>query len=138
MTSKSVLRKIFSEINTLREKCSKSEIKKNDYYSIFVKTPKTKIISKNDLKHRESPSDAEERSFQKAVSTLKGEGKKREPLLVWKVKKKRGGYFYSVRDGNTTFQMLLKQGWDKFPVEIEKEIDEDELVPVKPHKRNSI
>jgi hypothetical protein len=110
---------------------------KNDHFSIFQKTPKAEIVHSKDMVHRPSPVDAEQRSYEKAVDTLKGKYPKREPLSVWKVKKPNGKHFYSVRDGNTTYQMLRKQGWDTFPVHVEKEIDEKDLTPVSEHKRKS-
>jgi hypothetical protein len=68
---------------------------------------------------------------------LSGKHEKRDPLTVWKVYKEKGSkeFYYSLRDGNTTFQMLKSKGWTTFPVEIEKEIVEKDLTPVKPHSR---
>jgi hypothetical protein len=108
-------------------------LKKNDHLSLFKKTPKTVLMPIKLLQQRPSPLDAEKRSLQYALATLKGKHPKREPILVWKVNRPDGSHFYSVRDGNTTLQMLKTQGWDKVPVHIENEISESELTPVRDH-----
>lgn len=95
------------------------------------------ILPIKNLRSRPSPLDAEKRSLSYAQSTVRGKYPKREPLLVWKVNKPDGSYYYSVRDGNTTFQMLKNQGWSHVPVHVDREISEDELTPVPKHVSKS-
>lgn len=116
-------------------KTSKTLFRKNDFHSLFKLNHKTEIVSAKDIQHRKSPKDAEERSIEYARQTLEGKYPKRDPLSVWKVDKENGSSFYSLRDGNTTYQMLKNQGWDKFPVIVEKEIPESELTPVSEHQK---
>lgn len=112
-----------------------TKIKRNDFWTLFKKLTGTKILSVRDLEHRKSPPDAEKRSLEYALQTVQGKFPKRDPITVWEVTREDGSKFFSVRDGNTTFQMLKNQGWDKLPVIIEKEIHETELTPVSSHMR---
>lgn len=112
-----------------------TKIKRNDFWAIFKKSVGTKILPVRDLDHRKSPPDAENRSLEYALQTLHGKYPKRDPITVWEVVREDGTRFYSVRDGNTTFQMLKNQGWDKIPVVVEKEISEEDLTPVRSHER---
>lgn len=114
---------------------SKLVLRRNAIDSLFKRTPRMKILHVKEIKHRQSPADAEARSVEYAEQTLMGKYPKREPLTVWKVERDDGSHFYSLRDGNTTFQMLKNKGWDRFPVEIEKEIHESELTPVGAHEK---
>lgn len=109
----------------------------SDFNNVFdVNRDTANLVHVDKLISRDSPKDAIDRSAGKLENTLKGEHKKREPLTVWKVNKPDGGHYYSVRDGNTTLQMLRdKHGWTKFPVSVEKEIKESELTPVAEHAR---
>lgn len=125
---------ILKEIEDLSSRVA-STLVKNDHFSLFNKTTNTKIVSVGHLRSRKSPHDAERRSLQYAFDTLEGKYKKRNPLTVWKVLKADGSYYYSVRDGNTTLQMLKKQGWDTVPVNVEKEVFEKDLPPIDSHQK---
>lgn len=93
------------------------------------------MVHGDDLQHRPSPDDAVERSRSKAKEAIKGGYAPRAPISVWAVNRNDGSKFYSVRDGNTTVQMLKKQGITNFPVKVEKTVHESELTPVEEHKQ---
>lgn len=113
------------------------KLEKNDHKALFKVSDKTQSIPGDQIVSRASPQDAIDRSLQYADATLKGTHPKRDPLTVWKVKKPDGSSYYSLRDGNTTFQMLKNNfKWDQFPVNVEKEVDEKDLTPVEEHTRH--
>lgn len=116
---------------------SGKKIFNEDFDDVFdVDKDKANLVPVDKLVSRDSPKDAIDRSEQKLKDTIDGKHDKREPLTVWKVNKPDGSHYFSVRDGNTTLQMLRdRHDWKKFPVSVEKEVSEAELTPVPEHKR---
>lgn len=100
--------------------------------------PGAQWISGYEISNRLSPKDAVKRSKQKAKLTLKGQYSPRDPLEVWEVTRPDGSIFYSLRDGNTTFQMLYEQGWKEFPVTVTKKVPLSELTAAPKHTRKSV
>lgn len=85
------------------------------------------------IQSRPSPEDAIKRASNYAMAAAAGQYPKRKPLTTWKVIKPDGSFFYSLRDGNTTFHVLLQLGLKNFPVEVQKEIEEKDLTPAPEH-----
>jgi hypothetical protein len=108
-----------------------------EHMNKIFKTKGAEMVSTKDIQSAERGVGEVNRSKGKALASIGGKYEPRDPLSVQKVKRKDGSHFYSLRDGNTTFSMLKKEGWDKFPVKVIGEVDESDLKPIPKHERKS-
>ena len=109
-----------------------NQITKNDHFSIFNKAPNVKIAPAKSIQFAPQSSQDESQSLSQIKHTLSGTYQKKDPLKVWRVNKADGSHYYSLRNDQATFQTLKNQGWDSFPVQEVKQVDEKDLTPPKP------
>ena len=102
--------------------------------AIFEVAKADLMAKATDIAARPSPDESVARSKNKAEAALRGEYPPRKPLEVWEVTRPDGSKFYSLRDGNTTFQFLTSQGWTEFPVNVTKRIPLSEYTAPSAHK----
>ena len=94
----------------------------------------TTMVSMDLVKGRESvPQDAKDRAAGFMRASIESGGAAREPLTAWRVEKKDGSFYYSIRDGNTTLRVLQDSGITQVPITVEREISEEKMKPVREH-----
>ena len=113
---------------------TKKQFSSSQVGKLFAISKDTVMVPIDDVDARtENDNDAIKRGrtfMQKAVD---GEMSPRVSLTAWKVKRDDGSYYYSLRDGNSTFAILKQDGLKEVPVIIEREINEADLSPIPEH-----
>ena len=103
--------------------------------SLFDIREDTTMASMDEIEGRgtESPQASVDKAVQYMHEAVVSGGAPRQPLTAWKVTKPNGKSYYSIRDGNTTLQLLKQHGIKKVPLRVEREVTEANLTPVGEH-----